>query len=216
MDTKTKNQKTEKQQKEQDLEKNTETNGESAVAKKRQRVYPTTLNEAKQMYSPKILLNINKINSTNTDPHLRLTYLLFKNIINYISERETFSSFSVLQEYCNRTNMFSYFDNTNVKNILRDILGDNFDENNLSKYYKALIGVVELININILNYSVYVDPTKFGKHKVFTIIETVIYTQMMPFELNKYELDFKQKMKQDIDVLKASLKLKSTDLVPEE
>ncbi|CAN5950968.1 unnamed protein product [Sphagnum jensenii] len=86
-----------------------------------------------------------------------------------------------------------------MTSLIKSVIGE---DDNQAVYLKLLYGIVELINMNILNYVVYVDYNKFGKNKLFSIIETVIFTQILPAELNKYELEFKQLLKSEIRQLK--------------
>lgn len=177
---------------------------ESQQQKQKKRVprqQPQNLNEARSTYTNKLLLNVNKMTETSKDAHIQLVFILFKHLLKYQYNKQIdfFSQFSLLKDYCNNTGMNIYYDNENMTNFIKLTLGDN---DNQTVYLKLLYGIVELINMNILNYIVYVDYNKFGKNKLFNIIETVIFTQILPAEMNKHELEFKQLLKSEIKALK--------------
>lgn len=176
---------------------------------KKKRQIPLTLNEAKSVFSNKFLVNVNKMNMTTPstlDPHLQLVYFLYQEAIKHVFANGEFcSALSVVKPYYNGIGANMYYENENIKFLVKQTLQGHYNENDLDKYVKTVLALTELINLNILNYSVYVDPLKFGKHKLFSVIENVIFTQIMPTELNKCELEFKDTMKTGIQNMKMNI-----------
>lgn len=68
-----------------------------------------------------------------------------------------------------------------------------------------LVALMELFNLNFLNYSVYVEKKLISKYRLFDIIETTVFTQILATEINSQVAQFKQQLAKDIHDLRVSL-----------
>jgi hypothetical protein len=165
------------------------------------RVSPTTLNEARLLYSSKLLINLNKLNVASTDIHLQLVNLLLKHVLKYFFQYGTTTKFN-LNKFPSAVDIHLNYDTNNISQLVKDLVESNYDENEFENIAVNLIAIVNLLNTSILNYAVYIDSKKFGKYKLFQIIETTIFTQLLCNELNPHEFNLKQSLKTDINTLK--------------
>jgi len=173
--------------------------------KRRQKHIPTNLSEAKTLYANK-LFNVNKLEENSKDHHVKLVCLILTRLLRREYERPDNSEFNLFREYCNNVGLIAYQDNENVRKLIKSALGDNVKDETLSTYFKIVYAFVEMLNLNILNCSVYVEPTKFGRNKLFLIIEVVLFTQVVPVELTEYDFEFKQSLRKTISEFKDTLK----------
>jgi len=178
--------------------------------KRRQKQVPTTLVEAKTLYANKFLFNVNKLDDGSKDYHVKLVCLILTRLLRREYEHHDqvhqHSGFDIFKEYCNNVGMQAYQDNESVKKLIKNTLGENVKDECLVRYFKIVFAFVEMLNLNILNCSVYVDSNKFGRNKLVPLIETVVFTQLLPTELSDKDLEFKQSLRKSIDEFKETLK----------
>lgn len=192
----------------------TETNGTEIVNTKTKKQIvkkqlPQTLSEAKRDSScSKLLLDINKINAESTEPHIQLLHLIFKHILEAQVKNviDFFNQLSLLKEYSSNVGMSVYYDNEYIKSIVDCFVENTSDKNkNIIHYLKLVCGIVEIINMNILNTIVYIEKKRISKNRLFSIIEQIIFTQIIPYEINSSEQSFKNNLALDIAKLKQSI-----------
>jgi hypothetical protein len=179
---------------------------------KKNKVLPITLSEAKRDTScNKLLVDISKISSESTEPHIKLLHIIFKHILDAQVKNviDFFSQISLLKEYSSNVGMSVYYDNDYIKSIVDKYVDQNSDQNkNIIQYLKLVCGIVEIINMNILNNIVYIDKKRISKNRLFNIIEQIVFTQIIPYEINSTEQTFKMNLSSDIDKLKLDIIMK--------
>jgi hypothetical protein len=87
------------------------------------------------------------------------------------------------------------FDLKHMTTLMQESVPSFTEGQNISYYARVLQYVCDVINMSILNYSVYIDPLKFGKHKLCNIIENTVFTQLINTENNNTYLEFKTKLR---------------------
>lgn len=169
------------------------------------RQVPHTLAEAKKDSNlNKLLFDLSKLQEKMSEPHVKLLHLVFK----YVLEAQVrnvidfFNQLSLLKEYSSNVGMNLYYDNHYVKSVV-DTYVPNVDQNKfLMQYLRLVSGLVEIINMNVLNTVVYIEKKRLSKLKLFSIIENVVFTQIIPSEINSIEQDFKHLLYEEISKLK--------------
>jgi hypothetical protein len=173
---------------------------------------PLTLSEAKHdSFCNKLLVDITKISSDSNEPHIRLLHLVFKHILDAQVRNviDFFNQLSLLKEYSSNVGMSVYYDNDYIKSIVDKYIDQNSEQNkNILQYLKLVCGIVEIINMNILNNIVYIDKKRISKNRLFNIIEQIVFTQIMPYEINSVEQSFKNNLANDIEELKQNIIMK--------
>lgn len=101
------------------------------------------------------------------------------------------------------TNSNLYHGNTQLQSFVHELL-PTLDSNDVQSL-KLVDALITIINLNILNYSVYVDKKVISKYKLFDIIEWTVFTQLLPTECTIAKANFKQHLAQQIDELRARL-----------
>lgn len=98
-----------------------------------------------------------------------------------------------------------YQGNSNLQALACKLL-PSLDEHNVPiGYLKLLNSIIDIINLNILNYSIYIERKLISKYRLFDIIELVVFTQLLPTESNQAKVEFKQSLSQDILKLRKQL-----------
>lgn len=154
----------------------------------------------------KLLINIDKPNTFN-EPHMKLLSLVFKHVVQsqLNNKVDFFNQISLLKEYSSNVGMSVYYDNQFVKEIIDKYIPDADHFKNIIQYIRIVYGIVELVNMNILNTIVYVERKRISKNRLFNIIENTLFTQIIPTELNHVEHQFKTDLVNSIDELKTEL-----------
>ena len=70
---------------------------------------------------------------------------------------------------------------------------------------KLVDTLFNLVNLNLLNYSVYVDKKVISALRVYNIIETVLFTQVLFDEAASTKLQFKQSLTEKIATLTSNI-----------
>jgi len=189
---------------------NNEIEAKTEIKKRRVKKIPETLSEAEKLYKSKYLLNVEQVVNNSNDVIIQLVYALTREILKVSIKHDFYKVFEnshLRTHYENLgtslTNNFAY-----VSTLLKE-MGLDFNDDDLKVYYNIISATCELININILNYSIYIDSSKFGKQRIFNIVENTIFTQIMPTEITDKERTFKQTMKKTINDIKSTQKVLS-------
>lgn len=166
-----------------------------------------TLDEASSRCS-KYLFCLTKPNNDCTSPHVQLFKLIVRHLLDaqslYIfNVDEDLSALAPLYNTCSSLDMYSC--NKHLQSYLSDLLPRHQVEHASLNQYRLLLSFAELVNRNILNYSVYVDKKNISKYRLFDIIETTLFTQVFPTEFNFNKIAFKRKLANDINELRQSL-----------
>lgn len=139
------------------------------------------------------------------------TFQLVKLVTRELLDAYKNGSFTPEQDYSQFASLFA--------NVNPDLLnGDSVLENYVSKYVledetasvsfqmlKLVDTLFNLVNLNLLNYSVYVDKKVISALRVYNIIETVLFTQVLFDEATSTKLQFKQSLTEKIATLTSNI-----------
>jgi len=176
---------------------------------KRTKTIPESVAEADKLYK-KYLLTVDQVANKPDDVLSQLVYGLVKEVLRVSIKYDftkIFENSHLVSHYASLgTSLKNDF--AHVGKLLKEMELD-FNEDNLKHYFNIVNALCELVNMNILNYSVYIDPSKFGKQRIFSIIENLVFSQVMPTEITDKEKTFKLNMRSFINELKAKQKITS-------
>ena len=140
-------------------------------------------------------------------PTFQLVKLVARELLNAYKD----GSFTPEQDYSQFACLFA-----NVNPALLN--GDSVLESYVSKYVledetatvslqmlKLVDTLLNLVNFNLLNYSVYVDKKVISALRVYNIIETVLFTQVLFDEATSNKLQFKQSLAEKISTLTSNI-----------
>ncbi len=159
-------------------------------------------------------------NLDSASPHAHLFRVVAAHLINCDEFRSTSSNCSdtfYSQNLCFFTQFMNYVDPSVyqgnarlqqfVSNLTASAQQDNNDANNNIPilHLKIVDALINCFNLNILNYSVYVDKKIVSKYRLFDILETVVFTQIFPSESCPNKLTLKKQLATEIDELKRKL-----------
>lgn len=155
------------------------------------------------------LLSVKKLTSPASldTPTFKLVKLILRELLDAYKD----GSFTPEQDYSQFSKLFA-----NVNPALLN--GDSVLESYVSKYVledetatvslqmlKLVDTLFNLVNLNLLNYSVYVDKKVISALRVYNIIETVLFTQVLFDEATSSKLQFKQSLSEKIKTLTSDI-----------
>lgn len=113
---------------------------------------------------------------------------------------------SMLNSFYGKAVDFSLYEGNSTLQALACKLLPSLDSNNVPiNYLKLLNSLIDIVNLNILNYSIYIERKIISKYRLFDIIEAAVFTQFLPTESNSAKVEFKQALSQDILNLRKQL-----------
>lgn len=141
-------------------------------------------------------------------PHHRLFMLVARHLLeefvagNFVVQNEL----SMLSTFYERFDASIYQGNTSLQTLVYKLLDQQPDKDSTPVEYLYLTAaLMEVLNLSILNYSVYLDKRIFTRFKLFDIIETTVFTQIFPTEVNHKRVLFKQNLTAEINTLRQTL-----------
>lgn len=183
-------------------------NSETKVNKQRKKSLPFSIEEAlKSKTINKFLIDHTKLEKNKNEPHYQLYTTVLLKLFNcqknnLVDFTKTLSPFLV---YTQNTPVEIFYDNSSYYNVLHELAPDFTNLTDVSVYIKLMYAFEKVINLNILNCLIYIEEKNLSKYKVFNIIEQVVFTQVLPSEINPVEYSCKVSIHSDIKLLKQSL-----------
>lgn len=159
----------------------------------RRKFEPKTLKDALENHSTvKSLLSLEKFEKNSEQPHYKLVASFIKLMFSYqqsnkIDFTKTLSPFL---SFVQNVSSDVFFDKSFLKSVSY-FYPDLESAPDCATYLKLAYALVKVVNANILNNVVYVEKKNISKFKLFNIVEQVLFTQVVPSEVNDNESDFK-------------------------